>query len=84
MGRPVVAKAFGGALDIVEDGVNGVLVPADAAPGEGEERAFAAALRRVADMSFGDLRCAALEKFSFDRMVERTKSVYLELMQNPI
>ena len=44
MGRPVVAKAFGGALDIVEDGVNGVLVPADTAPGEGEERAFAAAM----------------------------------------
>ena len=27
MGTPVVAKGFGGALDIVEDGVNGVLVP---------------------------------------------------------
>ena len=84
MGRPVVAKAFGGALDIVEDGVNGVLVPADAVPGEGEVAAFAAALLRVAGMTFGDLRAAALEKFSFDRMVERTKSVYLELMQGPM
>jgi glycosyltransferase involved in cell wall biosynthesis len=84
MGKPVVAKAFGGAIDIVEDGVNGVLVPADATSGEGGVTAFAAALRRVADMSFGDLRTAALEKFSFDRMIERTKSVYLELMQKPV
>ena len=80
MGRPVVAKAFGGALDIVEDGVNGALVPADIAPGEGEVKAFAAAIRRVAKMTFGDLRTAALEKFSFDRMIERTKRVYLDLV----
>ena len=83
MGRPVVAKAFGGALDIVEDGVNGVLVPAETSPGEDEEKAFAAALTRVAGMTFGDLRSAALEKFSFDRMVERAKSVYLELVRTP-
>lgn len=80
MGRPVIAKAFGGALDIVEDGVNGVLVPADVAPGDGEVRAFAEAIRRVAKMTFGDLRSAALEKFSFDRMIERTKRVYRELV----
>ena len=80
MGRPVVAKAFGGALDIVEEGVNGALVPADTAPGEGEVKAFAAAIRRVAKMTFGDLRSAALEKFSFDRMIERTKRAYLDLV----
>ena len=80
MGCPVVAKAFGGALDIVEDGVNGALVPADTAPGEGEVKAFAAAIRRVAKMTFGDLRTAALEKFSFDRMIERTKRAYLDLV----
>lgn len=81
MGRPVVAKAFGGALDIVEDGVNGALVPADTPPGEAEVEAFATAIRRVAKMKFGDLRSAALEKFSFERMVERTKNAYLELVR---
>ena len=79
MGRPVVAKAFGGALDIVEDGVNGVLVPADVAFGEAEVKAFAEAIVRVSRKAFGDLRSLALEKFSFDRMIERTKRVYLEL-----
>ena len=79
MGKPVVAKAFGGALDIVEDGVNGALVAADTEPGEPEVEAFARAIVRVSRMTFGDIRGAALEKFSFDRMVERSKSVYLEL-----
>ena len=79
MGRPVVAAAFGGALDIVEDGVNGALVPippdksADMAP------AFAAALLRVRSMRLGDLRAAALEKFSFDKMISRTVAAYEEL-----
>lgn len=78
MGKPVVAKAFGGALDIVEDGVNGALVPADTPHGEPEVEAFADALLRVSKMEFGDLRAAALEKFSFDRMIERSKNAYLE------
>ncbi len=79
MGRPVVAAAFGGALDIVEDGVNGALVPippdksADLAP------AFADALLRVRSMRLGDLRAAALEKFSFDKMIARTVAAYEEL-----
>ena len=79
MGRPVVAKAFGGALDIVEDGVNGALVPADVAFGEAEVKAFAEAIGRVSRKTFGDLRSSALEKFSFDRMIERTRRAYLEL-----
>lgn len=79
MGKPVVAKAFGGALDIVEDGVNGALVAADTPHGEAETEAFADAVIRVSKMKFGDLRAAALEKFSFDLMIERSLSVYREL-----
>ena len=30
-------------------------------------------------MKFGDLRPAALKKFSFDLMIERTMSAYMEL-----
>lgn len=80
MGKPVVAKAFGGALDIVEDGVNGVLVPVNVPSGEAETCAFADALLKVGRMSFGDLRTAALEKFSFDRMAALTLRVYRELV----
>lgn len=79
MGRPVVAKAFGGALDIVEDGVNGAFVPADTPSGEAEVEAFASAILRVSAMRLGDLRADALEKFSFDRMIESTRNAYLEL-----
>lgn len=79
MGTPVVAKAFGGAKDIVEDGVNGALVPAETPPGSREIKAFADAIIKVSGMKFGDLRAAALEKFSFDLMIERTMRVYREL-----
>ena len=78
MGTPVVAKGFGGALDIVEDGVNGVLVPADVDCAD-ESEAFAEAIVKVSRMKFGDLRPAALKKFSFDLMIERTMSAYMEL-----
>lgn len=80
MGAPVVAKAFGGALDIVDDGVNGVLVPADVSHDvEEESTAFAEAITKVSGMSFGDLRSPALEKFSFDLMIDRTMGTYMEL-----
>lgn len=80
MGTPVVAKAFGGALDIVDDGVNGVLVSADVSHDvEEESAAFAEAITRVSGMSFGDLRSPALEKFSFDLMIDRTMRTYMEL-----
>ena len=70
MGRPVVAKAFGGALDIVRDGVDGVLVADDA---------FAPAILKVSEMSFGDLRGDALRRFSFEDMAARSLAVYREL-----
>lgn len=70
MGRPVVAKAFGGALDIVRDGVDGVLV---------RDGDFATAIKKVSQTAFGDLRSAALERFSFEKMIERSLAVYREL-----
>ena len=78
MGKPVVAKAFGGALDVVRDGVDGVLVGADVGAAEAP-RAFADAICKVAGMTFGDLRASALERFSFERMASRSLAVYREL-----
>ena len=76
MGRPVVAKAFGGALDIVRDGVDGVLVPADA--GDFVE-AFAAAIEKVRSRAFGEIRPSALARFSAETMASRTLGVYAEI-----
>ncbi len=78
MNRPVVATAFGGALDIVQDGVNGFLVPQSHADANG----FAEAIVRALSTDFGDVRSAALEKFSFDRMVSRSLSVYEEFARH--
>ena len=78
MGKPVVAKAFGGALDIVEPGVNGERVPT----GTSEE--FAGAIAKAAHATYGDIRAAALEKFSFERMVAQSLAVYRELAERRI
>lgn len=79
MDRPVVATAFGGALDIVEDGVNGALVTPDAnATPAAMSIKFADAIRSVADSNFRGMRENALEKFSFDRMAARSLAVYGE------
>ena len=77
MGRPVVAKAFGGALDIVRDGADGVLVPADA--GDTVE-AFAAAIDKVRSRAFGDIRSLAMARFSVETMAKRTLGVYAEIL----
>lgn len=80
MDRPVVAKAFGGALDIVRDGIDGVLVAADGSrPYEDE---FAQAIEKVSRMKFASLREDALERFDFTKMIERSLAVYRELAEN--
>jgi glycosyltransferase involved in cell wall biosynthesis len=70
-GTPVVALGRGGVLDVVEDGVHGVLVPGgeDGAP---EPAALAAAIDKTAAMFFtiNDLRNRA-EVFSTSHFLDR-------------
>ena len=72
MDRPVVAKAFGGALDVVRDGVDGVLT---------KDAEFAEAIRKVSEMKFDGLRESALERFSFEKMIEGSLAVYREVVE---
>jgi glycogen(starch) synthase len=75
-GRPVVAAAGGGLLELVVDGETGVLVP----PRD------AAALRRAVQRLLGDpelrarlgaaARVRARERFGWDAVIERTLAVY--------
>jgi glycosyltransferase involved in cell wall biosynthesis len=68
--RPVVATRAGGALEIIEDGVNGILVP------PGKAKALAGALDSLlADPARGSIlaeegRAAALRRFSLQAMLE--------------
>ncbi len=76
MGKPVVAKAFGGALDVVRQGVDGLLIP-----GDHSVEQFADALGRIRGMAFGDLRSDALKRFDFEVMARQTCAVYEEFVK---
>ncbi len=76
MNKPVVATAFGGALDIVESGKNGMLVPVEEADAEG----FARAIGTVFSTKYGDLRTPAIEKFSYSNMIEKGLATYESLV----
>lgn len=79
-GVPVVATATGGSRSLIEDGVNGLLVP------RGDVRAIAAAVSSLlADeelrLALGDqARHFARERFNPERMVEATERVYEEAL----
>lgn len=70
MDKPVVAKAFGGALEIVRDGADGVLV--------GEDNDFGAALRAARAKRFTGMRIGAIKRFSAEEFLARTLSAYGE------
>ena len=80
MDKPVVAKAFGGALDVVRSGIDGLLVAADGS--KPYEDDFSQAIEEVSKMKFSSLREDALERFDFEKMLERSISVYKELAGN--
>jgi len=74
MGCPVIATRFGGALDIVREGIDGWLVE----PGDAEQ--LADRLVQASQTTFGDLRAGALARFSLAQMVDKTLAVYEEVL----
>ncbi len=78
-GCPVIASAVGGIPDVIQDGVNGLLITA------GDTRALAAAIRRLIDDPAFAARLGAAaratiaERFTIEPMVERLEQVYSAL-----
>jgi glycosyltransferase involved in cell wall biosynthesis len=81
--RPIVATSAGGIPEIVEDGVNGLLVPVrdHHALAEAIIRALkdAALRQRMGDAGFARVN----ERFTVERMVAQTASVYTRVAGRP-
>lgn len=77
-GVPIVATQVGGNLELVQDGVNGLLVPVH------DPDALAAAIARILDNPSLATRFSACagalvrENYSLERMVTRTAEFYIE------
>ena len=75
-GLPVIATSVGGIPEVIESGINGVLVPAE------DAEALLSTLILLAEDTVlrqrlgGELKKTVGEKFSFDRMVHDTLRVY--------
>jgi glycosyltransferase involved in cell wall biosynthesis len=75
MNCPVIATAHGGALDIVQPGVSGWLVPLENAEALGE------AIVESSREKLTGLRDYALSHFSLAQMADKTIAVYKEVSE---
>ena len=81
-GRAVVASRLGGIVDIIEDGVSGLLVP------PGDEDALATAMQRLLDddglrTAIGDAARVRVERFTTARVIPQFEAMYAELVARP-
>jgi glycosyltransferase involved in cell wall biosynthesis len=79
VGRAVVASRLGGIVDIIEDGVSGLLVPA------GDEDALAAAMQRLVDdvevrSELGDAARERVRRFAAPVVLPQFEGLYRELL----
>jgi glycosyltransferase involved in cell wall biosynthesis len=78
-GRAIVASRLGGIVDIIEDGVSGLLVPPS------DEGALAAAMQRLLDdeqlrSKIGDAARVRIERFTASRVLPQFEALYEELV----
>jgi glycosyltransferase involved in cell wall biosynthesis len=78
-GRPVVGSRLGGIVDIIEDGVSGLLVPA------GDELALADAMQRLLDdqrlrTAMGKAARVRVERFTAVQVLPQFEALYRDLL----
>lgn len=78
MNKPVVASAQGGSIDIILDGVNGLLF----SPGNASD--LAAKIHQAKTRNFTHMREHIEKKFSLNRMTEDELAVYSELIPDNV
>ncbi len=76
-GLPVIATVVGGIPEVIENGINGVLIPV-----EGSEALFSSLILLAEDGELrkrlgAHLKASIQENFSYDEMVEKTWQTYL-------
>jgi glycosyltransferase involved in cell wall biosynthesis len=81
-GRPIVVTAVGGNVELIEDGVTGLLAP----PGDVSSLALAISRlledRRLAARLSAAARRRAVERYSHEARVRRFEDFYVELLAN--
>jgi L-malate glycosyltransferase len=76
-GLPIVASGVGGILELVDDGVTGLLVPPGDAPSLADRLCRLMNDPALASRLGNAARAEALARYSFDRMVAAFESLYL-------
>ncbi|MEJ5248970.1 MAG: glycosyltransferase family 4 protein [Caldilinea sp.] len=78
VGTPVLASAMGALPEAIQDGVNGLLLPA------GDVRAWSDALQRLVDhpQTLEAMRSQSVDFSSFEQHVDRIESIYREILEN--
>ncbi len=76
-GLPVIATSVGGIPEIIESGINGVLVPAEDVEILSSTLILLAEDKDLRIRLGARLEALVQEKFSFDKMIENTLQVYL-------
>ena len=85
-GNPVVATAAGGVLDIIEHGVNGLLVPCKDAEAMAQAISWLLSNREEAEQIGRAARQRVVQKFTVSHHVAAVQSVYdaiLDIAQSP-
>jgi glycosyltransferase involved in cell wall biosynthesis len=80
-GLPIVASSISGVVELIHDGLEGLLVP------PGDARALSAAILRFASDQSLRIQCGRLgqegvRRFGVDRMLDQTEALYGELLED--